>query len=196
MSTITVPVQAYILTLYPGSAPSRGAPARSSGQQLVSLARGLALPSFWTRSEINSAFAEANRIWGREADIQFSAVDIRERDAAVPADENGMWAYFVNNLTPRSRGIGAAFVHDLPSNEGGWGGGRIVAVSGLKARAGLPGFPGNLLAHELGHVLTNSHTHSSEPGNLMTYSRNPRVANAGLLTPAQVSAARQRAATL
>jgi hypothetical protein len=196
MSTITVPVHAYILTLYPGSAQPRRAPTRSSGQQLVSLAQGLAVPSFWSRSEINGAFAEANRIWGREADIQFSPVDIRERDAAVPADETGMWAYFVNHLTPRSRGIGAAFVHDLPSNEGGWGGGRIVAVSGLKARSGLSGFPGNLLAHELGHVLTNSPHHSSEAGNLMTHSRNPRVANAGLLTPAQVRAARQRASTL
>jgi hypothetical protein len=200
MSTITVPVYAYILTLYPDSAQSRGGSARgaarSSGQQLNSLAQGLAVPSFWTRSEINSAFAEANRIWGREADIQFSPVDIRERDAVVPADENGMWACFVNQLTPRSRGIGAAFVHDLPSSEGGWGGGRIVAVSGVKARSGLSGFAGNLLAHELGHVLTNSPHHSSESGNLMHHSRNPRVANAGLLTPAQVSAARQRAGAL
>ena len=196
MSTITVPVHAYILALYPASAQSRGGSARASGQQLVSLAQGLALPSFWSRSEITSAFAEANRIWGREADIQFTPVDIQERDAAVPADEHGMWVYFVNHLTPRSRGVGAAFVHDLPSNEGGWGGGRIVALSGVKARSGLPGFAGNLLAHELGHVLTNSPHHSSEPGNLMTHSRNPRVANAGLLTPAQVRAARQRAAAL
>ena len=114
MSTVTVPVQAYILTLYPASAQSRGGSARTSGQQLDSLAQGLAIPSFWSRSEIDSAFAEANRIWGREADIQFSPVDIRDRDAVVPADENGMWACFVNQLTPRSRGIGAAFVHDLP----------------------------------------------------------------------------------
>jgi hypothetical protein len=196
LSTITLPVQAYILTLYPDSAPSRGGSARGSGQQLGALAHGLAVPSFWTRSEINSAFVEANRIWGREADIQFSPVDIRERDAVVPADENGMWAAFVNQLTPRSRGIGAAFVHDLPSNEGGWGGGRIVAVSGVKARLGLSGFPGNLLAHELGHVLTNSPDHSEESGNLMHHGRNPRVANAGLLTPEQVKAARQRAAAL
>lgn len=196
MSTITVPVQAYILTLYPESAPARSRSVRGSGQQLGALAGGLAVPSLWSRSEINSAFAEANRIWGREADIQFSPVDIRERDAVVPADENGMWAYFVNHLTPRTRGIGAAFVHDLPSNEGGWGGGRVVAVSGVKARLGLSGFPGNLLAHELGHVLSNSPDHSSESGNLMHHGRNPRVANAGLLTPEQATAARQRAATL
>ena len=196
MSTITIPVEAYILTLYPASSQPRGRSVRGSGQQLGALAGGLAVPSFWTRSEINSAFAEANRIWVREADIQFSPVDIRERDAVVPADENGMWASFVNQLTPRSRGIGAAFVHDLPSNEGGWGGGRIVAVSGVKARLGLSGFPGNLLAHELGHVLTNSPDHSEESGNLMHHGRNPRIANAGLLTPEQVSAARQRAAAL
>jgi hypothetical protein len=196
MSTITVPALAYILALYPASTPSRGGSARTSGQQLDSLAQGLAIPSFWSRSEIDSAFAEANRIWGREADIQFSPVDIRERDVVVPADENGMWACFVNQLTPRSRGIGAAFVHDLPSNEGGWGGGRIVAVSGVKARSGLSGFPGNLLAHELGHVLTDSPHHSSEAGNLMHHSRHPRIANAGLLTPEQVTDARQRAAAL
>lgn len=196
MSTITVQVQAYILTLYPESTQPRVGSTRGSGQLLCALARGLAVPSFWSRSEIESAFAEANRIWAREADIQFSPVDIRERDAVVPADENGMWAHFVNHLTPRSRGIGAAFVYDLPTNEGGWGGGRIVAVSGVKARSGLSGFPGNLLAHELGHVLTDSPHHSSESGNLMHLGRNPRVANAGLLTPEQVNTARQRAAAL
>ena len=196
MSTINVPVQAYILALYPASVQPRGRSAGTSGQQLDSLAQGLAIPSFWSRSEIDSAFAEANRIWGREADIQFSPVDVRERDVVVPADENGMWACFVNQLTPRSRGIGAAFVQDLPTNEGGWGGGRIVAISGVKARSGLSGFPGNLLAHELGHVLTDSPHHSSESGNLMHHSRNPRVANAGLLTPEQVRDARQRAAAL
>lgn len=194
MSRISVPVCAYILSLYPQSAS--GSQGQSGGQRLQALANGLAVPSFWSRASITQAFADANSIWIREADIEFSPVNISERSESVPADENGMWIHFVNHLPPRSRGVGVGFVYDLPSHEGGWGGGRVVLVSGLKVRLGLPGFAGSLLAHELGHVLTNSDSHSSDPSNLMYDTRNPRVANAGLLDQSQVALARGRAQSI
>jgi hypothetical protein len=131
---------------------------------------------FWSRAEVTQAFADANRIWIREAEIEFTPVEISERSEVVPADENGMWIHFVNNLSPRTPGIGVGFVYDLPSQEGGWGGGRIAAISGKKAESGLPGFAGNLLAHELGHVLMDDPNHSlalNETSNLMYGASNP-----------------------
>lgn len=198
MTRINVPVQAYILGLLPQSAGGARGAARTqrTGQQFQALVNGLAVPSFWTRPEISQAFAEANRIWIREAEIEFSPVTISERSEMVPADENGMWAHFINHLTPRQRGIGVGFVYDLPSHEGGWGGGRVVAISGQKARSGLPGFAGNLLAHELGHVLIDDPNHAlsgNVPSNLMYGSRNPRIANAGMLNQRQITLARQTA---
>ena len=73
---------------------------------------------------------------------------------------------------------------------------RIVLLSGKKARAGLAGFGGRLLAHELGHVLTRSHVHSTTSSNLMYGVRNPRMVNAGMLTPQQVRKARQTAQSI
>ena len=78
-----------------------------------------------------------------------------------------MWIQFVNRLTP-PKGIGVAFVYDLPSDEGGWGGGRIAAVAG----------------------------HESERSNLMFGERNSRVATADLLNTDQIPTARKRAETL
>ena len=200
MSRIRVPIQAYILGLFPQppNAPRRGAASRRRGRQLRALANGLAVPSFWNRAEINRAFAAANQIWTREADIEFAPVTVSARVVSVPPDEYGMWIGLVNQLSPRGHGVSVGFVHDLPSHEGGWGGGRIAAVSGVKARSGLPGFAGNLLAHELGHVLIDdpNHTTANGPSNLMYGRRNPRVANAGLLTPDQVRAAQTRARAL
>lgn len=195
MATIRVPVEAYLLTLYPQSiAQSPTLKKTAAGQhQLESLARGLAVPSFWSRHQVTQAFDDANRIWKREADIEFSPVTISERDEAVPAGERGMWIHFLNNLAPRGRGIGAGFVYDLPSDEGGWGGGRIAVVSGRKVSEGLPGFAGSLLAHELGHVLINDPLHAlagDDPSNLMHGNRNPRVANAGVLNERQIESAR------
>ncbi len=192
MSRIRVRTEAYILGLFPQSAGGR--PGR--GPRLQVLAGGLAVPSFWTRAEITQAFAEANQIWIREADIEFSLTRISQRTETVPADEHGMWVRFVNTLSPRGGGVGAGFVHDLPSNEGGMGGGRIAIVAGRKARSGLAGFAGNLLAHELGHVLTGDPNHllaRSTPSNLMYGARHPRVANAGILNQRQVAIARRRA---
>lgn len=163
---------------------------------MAALYSGLAVPSFWSRDAINDAFAEANRIWKREGDIEFTPVNISDRTEAVPAVEHGIWIHFVNNLPPRGRGVGVGFVYDLPSHEGGWGGGRVGLVSGRKVSEGLPGFAGNLLAHELGHVLTNDPGHHSSPSNLMYGSRHPRVVNAGLLDPAQVAVCRTRAGTI
>ncbi len=201
MSRIRIPVEAYILGLFPqsrdGNRRRTGTPRR--GQRLPALANGLAVPSFWSRAEINQAFATANRIWIREADIEFAPVNVSARVVTVPADERGMWYGFVNQLGPRSGGIGVGFVHDLPSHEGGWGGGRIAVVSGRKARSGLPDFAGSLLAHELGHVLIDDPNHElahDDASNLMFGRRHPRVANAGLLTPDQISAAQRRARAL
>lgn len=199
MATIRVPVEAYILTLYPQSiAQSPTLTQTAAGQHhLEALARGLAVPSFWSRHQVTQAFDEANRIWKREADIEFSPVTISERDEAVPSGERGMWIHFLNNLAPRGRrGIGAGFVYDLPSEEGGWGGGRIAVVSGRKVSEGLPGFAGTLLAHELGHVLIDDPLHAlagDDRTNLMYGIRNPRVANAGLLNDRQIESARIRA---
>ena len=196
MSRIRVPVKAYILGLFPQSAGVSPGGAATQGQNLRPLANGLAVPSFWNRVDIIQAFAGANRIWIREAEIEFTPVDISERTEVVPADENGMWIHFVNSLSPKTRGIGVGFVYDLPSQEGGWGGGRIAAISGEKAESGLPGFAGNLLAHELGHVLMDDPNHTlarSETTNLMYGARNPRVANAGLLNEQQINIARNNA---
>ena len=198
MARIRVSVEAYILALYPRSFSDAQRASRSPAGsiELQALALGLAVPSFWTRHQITQAFDAANGIWTREADIEFAPVTISERAEAVPADEHGMWIHFVNHLPPRTRGIGVGFVYDLPSDEGGWGGGRIAVISGQKAAEGLPAFAGNLLAHELGHVLIDDPLHvyaQSDPSNLMHGRRNPRVANAGLLNPQQVQIARTRA---
>ena len=196
MNSIRIAVQAYILDLM--SQNFGGQPQQqqtlSQGQQLQSLANGLALPSFWTTNDINTAFTRANRIWD-QAKITFAPVTISQRTAVVPADENGMWIHFVNHLSPRS-GIAVAFVFDLPSNEGGWGGGRIAAVAGEKAIGALPGYSGSILAHELGHVLLNTPNHELSASNLMFDRRHPRVASADLLEPDQITAARAHALTL
>ena len=139
-SRIRIPVKSYILGLFPQSIGVSPGGASTHGENLRPLANGLAVPSFWTRAEVTQAFADANRIWIREAEIEFTPVEISERTEVVPADENGMWIHFVNNLSPRTPGIGVGFVYDLPSQEGGWGGGRIAAISGKKAESGLPGF--------------------------------------------------------
>ncbi len=154
MARIRVKVEASILALFPQSVSPAPQASRSpaGSTQLQALALGLAVPSFWTRHQINQAFVDANKIWTREADIEFSPVSISERAEAVPADEHGMWIHFVNHLAPQTRGIGVGFVYDLPSDEGGWGGGRIAVISGEKASEGLTGFAGSLLAHEIGHM--------------------------------------------
>jgi hypothetical protein len=196
MNLIQVAVQAYMLALFP-QILSRQPPrqqTRAEGLQLESLARGLALPSFWTSAEINDAFAVANRIWAQAA-IEFRPVTISRRAEVVPADESQMWICFVNRLSPRS-GIAVAFVYDLPSNEGGWGGGRIAAVAKAPGNA-LEGFSGRILAHELGHVLFDSPFHTdSSPSNLMFGQRHPRVVTADLLEPDQITRARTRAQSL
>jgi hypothetical protein len=194
MNPIRIAILAYILDLFPqtiGPRPRQQPAASGSAQQLQALANGLALPAFWTESEINDAFALANRIWD-QAKIEFTPVTISRRSEVVPADENGMWACFVNRLTPRS-GVGVAFVFDLPSDEGGWGGGRIAAVAEAKAIGAIDGYQGRILAHELGHVLLNTPFHHSSPSNLMFGRRHPRVVTADLLEPEQITAARTRA---
>ncbi|MEE9491904.1 MAG: hypothetical protein V3W04_00800 [Gammaproteobacteria bacterium] len=198
MSTIRVPAKAYILSLLPQSADVGPGHSRFQprGRRLQALANGLAVPSFWTPNEINRAFSDANDIWKREADIEFTPILISIRSEQVPADEGRMWPYFLNHLSPRTRGVSVSFVYDLPSHEGGWGGGRIAVVSGQRIGSGLAGFAGSLLAHELGHVMLNSPNHSNDVSNLMYGNRNPRMANAGLLNSTQVRSARSRALSI
>jgi len=197
MTPIRVAVQAYMLDMMPqnlGAQPQQQPTTARAGQQVQALANGLAVPSFWSANEINGAFAVANRIWD-QAKIEFAPVRISQRTETVPADENGMWICFVNRLSPRS-GIAVAFVFDLPSNEGGWGGGRIAAVAGAKAMGALPGFAGRLLAHELAHILLNTPSHESSSSNIMYGRRHPRVVTADQLEPHQITTARARALTL
>jgi hypothetical protein len=197
MDTIKVAVQAYILGLFPQNfdRPVRTQTiTRSQGRQLDAIANGLAVPSFWSAKEIEDAFAIANKVWGR-ASIEFAPITITKRSVVVPADEDGMWIAFVNKLSPRS-GVAAAFVHDLPSDEGGWGGGKIAIVSGKETDGALPGYAGSVLAHEIGHMLFDSPDHEGERSNLMFGSRNPKVATADLLEGWQIEKARRRAVTL
>lgn len=198
MRTIKVPVCAYILSLYPQSATGHSGASQTQSSrrpQLRALSYGLAVPSFWSRQEIQQVFSDANGIWDQAA-IEFTPVTVSTRSESVPADDQGMWIHFGNHLSPSAQGISVGFVYDLPSNEGGWGGGRIALLSGLKARSGLSGFAGGLLAHELGHVLFNSPNHSSSPSNLMFDRRHLRVVSANLLEPSQIAQTRTRAQNL
>lgn len=195
MDPIKIPVQAYVLDLMPESAVKRAQQQPPpSGQQLTALANGLALPSYWGEDEITKAFEMANKIWD-QAKIVFAPITISRRTESVPADEDEMWFAFVNRLSPKS-GIAIAFVFDLPSNEGGWGGGRIGAVSVAKSIGAIDGFQGRILAHELGHILLDTPEHRNTPSNLMFGQRNPRVVTADQLDGEQITKARSRAQSL
>jgi hypothetical protein len=167
---------------------------KPSGLQLDALANGLAIPSFWLSSDIKATFSRANKIWSQAA-IEFAPIQISARAEVVPADENGMWIHFLNHLRP-SAGIAVGFVYDLPSDEGGWGGGRIAVIAEAKADGAIDGYLGSVLAHELGHVLLNTPDHEDTEHNLMYAQRNRRKAYADLLEPGQIKTARERAKTL
>jgi hypothetical protein len=196
MDTIRIPAYAYMLDLLPQNnrgrlqSPPRPDPNNSG---IEALDDGLALPSFWSVPEINDAFTLANRVWD-QAKIKFDVVSIAPRSEVVPADGNGMWAAFINRLRPPS-GVAVAFVFDLPSDEGGWGGGHIAAVAGAKAIGALAGYQGRILAHELGHILLDF-SHDDSPSNLMFGRRHPRVATADLLSHDQIDSARAHAQQL
>jgi hypothetical protein len=194
MNRINIAVRAHILSLFPQNVRATpSAPSVAPGvPQVQALAQGLAVPSFWTISDINDAFAIANRIWA-QAVIEFSPVTISQRTIPVPADDNAMWIAFVNQLSPPS-GIAVGFVHELPPGEGGWGGGRVAAVRWTENA--MQGFHGRILAHELGHVLLNTPGHVTTTSNLMSGQRHPRVVTADLLEPGQISQARSRAQSL
>lgn len=194
MDPIQISVQAYILDLMPRNFDRL--PPRKPGEpeRLETLALGLAIPSFWSTTAIDATFVIANKVW-KQAKIEFAPITITRRTESVPPDETAMWIHFVNRLTP-PKGIGVAFVDELPSDEGGWGGGRIAAVADVDTDKALPGFLGSVLAHELGHILLDTPGHESDVSNLMFGKRNLRVATADLLTPDQITIARKRAATL
>ncbi|HEX3724814.1 MAG TPA: hypothetical protein VHV08_01165, partial [Pirellulales bacterium] len=191
MDTIQLAVQAYILSLtpQPQNASQDQRPANNPPpQRLQLLADGKAVPSLWTEPQIKSAFVIANQVWS-QASIEFVPITISTRCDAVPADEDGMWIYFINHLSPRA-GLAVGFVYDLPSDEGGWGGGRIAIVGGAKAKNALENYAGSVLAHELGHVLFNSPEHDPSASNVMYGKRNPRIANADRMDQAQIEKAR------
>jgi hypothetical protein len=194
MSRINLAIRAYILSLFPQNIRATpSAPSVAPGvPQVRALAQGLAVPSFWTTSDINDALTIANQVWA-QADIEFSPVTISQRTITVPADEDGMWIAFVNQISPQS-GIAVGFVDELPPSEGGWGGGRIAAVRWTDNA--IQGFHGRILAHELGHVLLNTPGHVMTASNLMFGQRHARVVTADLLEPGQISQARSRAQSL
>lgn len=177
MTSIKVPIIAYILDVYPASISSNR----------------LAMPSFWTKQMINEAFAEANRIWA-QAKIQFGPIEFQERDIHVRDTDREMWWDFTNELSPK-RGIGAGFVYDFPGPEGGIGGGKIALVGQRKGVGARDGFLGGLLAHELGHVLID-HTHRAERHNLMYESRSATAVTRDVLEKEQITTALATAARL
>jgi hypothetical protein len=194
MGTIRIAVRAVKLSLYPQGSGGRPRTVRAGAQRLRALANGLAVPSFWTDPQITEAFRVANRVWA-QAEIEFAPVTICPGSATMPADEDGMWIALINQLSPRN-GIAAGFVHDLPSNEGGWGGGRIAIVAGKRADGALEGYRGRILAHELGHVLLGEGHELASPSNLMFDRRHPRVVSADILESEQITRARTRAQAL
>jgi hypothetical protein len=202
MAKIQVPIEAYILSLLPddpwgknkSKEKEKDKKAKGPEDELQALANGLALPSFWSNEQIKALFAHANKVWA-QAEIEFSPIQISSLTEVVPADASKMWIHFLNHIPP-GKGIGAAFVNDLPSNEGGWGGGRIVVIAEEKGVGAVPTFLGSVLAHELGHVLLNTPDHEESPSNLMYHDRHPRKVNADLLEPEQIKAARERAGKL
>jgi hypothetical protein len=195
MPVIKLAVQAYLLDLYPASGPK--STDNSDNPRLTSLSNGLALPSFWTKEQINTAFAGANKIWN-QARIEFSPVTVVEKDMLVPDDDKGLWRTFVNSLSPGAgaKTVGAGFVYDLPGSEGGVGGGRIAVVAWKKAQGAIAGYEASIITHELGHILLG-HTHrEDDPSNLMYHNRHPRRAAPDLLDAEQVTEARRLAESL
>ena len=173
MASTKIPISAYILDVY------------SVDTKKLMGASG------WTQPQITQAFADANRIW-KQADIEFSPIDISKRDIHVRETDKEMWWDFINGLSPK-RGIGAGFVYDFPSgNEGGCGGGRIAVVGRKKVAGARDGFAGGLLAHELGHALID-HNHSPERHNLMFESRSPMAVTKDVLDGEQLSKSKVRA---
>ncbi|QDU30455.1 hypothetical protein ETAA8_55950 [Anatilimnocola aggregata] len=195
MSVIKIPVQAWILDLYPASTPAK--PDSPNNPKLKSIAGGLAIPSFWTNQQINSAFQGANKIW-EQAKIEFSPVTIGEKEMLVPADDNGMWIEFTNNLSPApgGKGVGVGFVYDLPGSEGGVGGGRAAVIALKKGNDAVASYFPSILAHELGHCLLGHEHREHEPKNLMFDVRHPKRHNPDKLDAEQITKAREHAATL
>jgi len=153
------------------------------------------VPSFWSRADVTQAFADANRIWIREAEIEFTPVEISERTEVVPADENGMWIHFVNNHLHELGASAVGFVYDLPSHEGG-GEEDVSRQSRVKSRVGFCRVLPEPTGTRTRHVLMDDPNHSlalNVTSNLMYGARNPRVANAGLLNEQQINIARNRA---
>ena len=178
MATATIRVLTYLVTLQP----------TDSGD----------VTSVWNAEKIAKAFIEANRIW-KPADIVFAAEAPIAKTVVITAKDGGdTWPDFVNSLSPQNRKcVGVGFLYDLPGPEGGDGGGRIALISGRKAGMGDAGFAGNLLAHELGHVLIDDPEHKlagKDPANLMYYKRGatdrPEKLTAEQIAKAQETAGR------
>jgi len=197
MDTITISAYAYMVDLLPQDSQSRrratSARPDPNNPGIKALEDGLAMPSFWSVAEIKESFKQANAKWD-QAKINFNLVSVASRQEVVPADGDGMWRTLVNRLRPPS-GIAVAFVFDLPSDEGGWGGGHLAVIGGAKAIDAIAGYEGGILAHELGHILLGI-DHDDSQGNLMVGRRHPRIVYADQLTPEQIATARANAQKL
>lgn len=101
---------------------------------------------------------EANRIW-RQADIRIQLSGIAERSLNMPAAANGIGAGDLHGLTSRLNirgGTIAGLVHRLRGNvHAGLAvlGGRICALKWSCTGGENPRLQGNVLAHEVGHLL-------------------------------------------
>ncbi|WP_425615150.1 matrixin family metalloprotease [Anatilimnocola sp. NA78] len=192
--TLKVAVQAWILDLYPSSGEKK-AEARDN-PKLRPLTNGLAIPSFWSKEQIDKTFQGANKIWA-QAKIEFGPVTIGDREMWVPDDDTGMWIEFVNKISPNTGtpGVGVGFVYDLAGKIGGVGGGKAAVIALKKGDEAVASYFPSILAHELGHCLLG-HEHNDDASNLMFEVRHPKRNNPDKLTADQITAARARASSL
>ena len=210
MDPIVIPVMAYKLSLRltPAFRQKRPLFPKLLNTKLVldipNLANaGNVVPSTWTRQEIEAAFKEANRIWQHFANIEFKVLDILDLELRVSEDPEQMFRDLMADLPRKQVKVPCAFVHDLEEEEGGWGtywpGGGFTVVSHVAAKSAFATYGGLLLAHELGHVLTDDPGHKLADGmiyNLMYRMMKPDQAKPRTLNQPQIDLARKNAAAI
>lgn len=197
MSTpIEIPTFAFMLGLVPEELRTpidwQSAPARRAAT-VSEMSNGLAQPSFWTATEIRSAFDEANAIWA-QADIRFSPDRIARRTERVSTNEYEIYVGLTNRLgrIPGCRVV-AAFVNVLGSRHGGIAGGRLAIMTHGRLAQASPELRGAVLAHEFGHVLGLTDRVGPRDGNLMYYQMSAAGRPHRDLSDSQIGVARRRA---